>query len=352
LNHTDLQTTTYSMWNAFRNCRKSCQLRYELGLVPLAENRTLSFGSLIHKCLDAWYTTSDLEYVQRMIDETYPNRYANDDEKFDWHNAHAMMIGYTRAYPMSLELFKVIALEKVFTGPIVNPDTSAQSRTFKLSGKIDGLLQKMDGTYWLLENKTTQSLDGNYLEKLWCDLQITMYAYYLEQTLGIRITGIIYNVLVKASLKQRKEETEEEFAIRYAEACAKNKSGKSSATRHIAEPDNEFRARLIDKYCEDSTSMFHREEIYLSRDQYDELRSELWELTQQYLDAKRRGTWYKNTDFCFRWNRPCAYFSICRSGENPIVIENEYTYKEPHEELRESNGVITEGSTISAPPVF
>jgi hypothetical protein len=350
-----LQTTTYSMWNAFRNCRKACELRYERGLTPKVTSRNLSFGSTIHSCLELWHGAynGDLNAILYHIDQTYPDRYANEDSKYDWMNARAMMIGYVRKYgTASVEPFKVLKLEQVFTGSIINPDTNAQSRSFCMSGKVDGIIERPDGTTWLLEHKTASYLDGSYLEKLWCDMQITLYSHYLEQTFGITITGVLYNVLVKAKLQQGRGETQEEFEARYADLCAKNKNGKSSATRKLPESDDDFQGRLIEKYTSEPDGMYHREELYLSRDQYVDLQRELWELTQQYLDARRRGTWYKNTSYCFHWNSACPYFAICRSGENPLVIENEYEYCEPHEELRESNGIITEGSTVSAPPVF
>ena len=39
--------------------------------------------------------------------------------------------------------------------------------------------------------------------------------------------------------------------------------------------------------------MFHREMLYLSRDRFETLQSELWELTQAFLDARRRGVFYR-----------------------------------------------------------
>ena len=80
--------------------------------------------------------------------------------------------------------------------------------------------------------------------------------------------------------------------------------------------------------------MFHRELLYLSRDRFDILRSELWELTQAFLDARRRGVFYQNTSFCFNYHRPCAYFALCRSNGNPNVIDNFYQRSAPNEELR------------------
>ena len=37
------------------------------------------------------------------------------------------------------EDFEVVALERTFEGPIVNPATGAQSRSFTLAGKVDEL---------------------------------------------------------------------------------------------------------------------------------------------------------------------------------------------------------------------
>ena len=173
---------------------------------------------------------------------------------------------------------------------------------------------------------------SDYLEKLWTDFQITIYAHYIEQTMGIPITGILYNVLVKAKLQQSKGETEEEFQARRAELLAKSKTGKSSAKRRMPETDEEFQERLAEKYAE--PAMLHREMLYLSRDRFDILRAELWELTQAFLDARRRGVFYQNTAFCFNYQRPCPYFALCRSNGNPNLIENFYQRVAPNEELR------------------
>ncbi len=81
-------------------------------------------------------------------------------------------------------------------------------------------------------------------------------------------------------------------------------------------------------------TMLHREMLYLSRDRFDILRSELWELTQAFLDARRRGVFYQNTAFCFNYQRPCPYFALCRSNGNPNLIENFYQRVPPNEELR------------------
>jgi hypothetical protein len=321
--------STYSMWSLFRNCRKAVDWRYLQQLVPLQRDRNLHFGSLIHECLQSWHARHDLAEVLDLIDRRCMNRTQDEDQRRDWHLATAMMKGYAARYPA--EEFEVVALEKAFEGSIVNPATGAASRSFKLAGKVDGII-RIGGEHFILEHKTASQVDADYLEKLWTDFQITVYAHYVEQTMGIPIAGILYNVLVKAKLQQSKGETEEEFQARRAELLAKSKTGKTTAKRKPPESDEEFQQRLAEKYAE--SEMFHREMLYLSRDRFDILRSELWELTQAFLDARRRGVFYQNTAFCFNYQRPCPYFALCRSNGNPNVIENFYQRVPPNEELR------------------
>ncbi|MBM3749112.1 MAG: PD-(D/E)XK nuclease family protein, partial [Acidobacteria bacterium] len=328
---------TYSMWSLFRNCRKAVEWRYLRELVPLERDWNLYFGSLIHECLRVWHRGRDLNEVLALIDRLCPNRLQDEGQRRDWHLATAMMKGYADRYPS--EEFEVIGLEKALRGPIINPATGAASRSFVLAGKVDGVVS-IGGDHFLLEHKTASQLDADYLERLWTDFQITLYAHYLEQALGIPITGVIYNILVKAKLQQGKGETEEEFQARRAELLAKSKTGKTSAKRKLPETDEEFQQRLAEKYAE--AGMFHRETLYLSRDRFDVLRSELWELTQAFLDARRRGVFYQNTSFCFNYHRPCAYFALCRSNGNPNVLENFYQRAAPNEELREPSGEANE----------
>ena len=332
-------TTTYSMWNLFRNCRKAADWRYLKELVPLEKDQHLSFGSLIHGCLEIWHQSRDLAAVLDRVDRACANRAQAEEQRRVWHLATAMLRGYAARYPQ--EDFQVVAIEKAFEGEIINPETNAASRSFVLAGKVDGVVRVGD-EHFLLEHKTAAAIDASYLERLWTDFQITIYAYYLEQALGIRVAGVLYNILVKARLQQSAGETEEEFEARRAELIAKSKTGKSTAKRRLPESDEEFQGRLSVKYAE--PGMFHRETLYISRDQFDTLRAELWELTQAFLDARRRDVWYQNTSFCFQYGKPCPYFALCRSGGSPNVLENFYERRPPHEELRGGDAGVSPAS--------
>jgi len=338
--------TSYTMWSLFRNCRKAAWWRYIEKLVPLERDRNLRFGSLIHECLEHWHRNTEpfqwnveqrLAAVLSHIDASCSKRAHDDEQQRTWHLATAMMKGYAATYPV--EAFEVVALEMPFEGEITSPRTGAASRSFVMTGKIDGLV-KMDGKYWVLEHKTAASIDASYLEKLWTDFQIIIYAHYVEQTMGIRVAGVIYNILTKAKLQQSAGETEAEYEARRAELIAKSKSGRSSAKRRMPETDDEFQERLAEKFSEPMA--FHRELIYLSRERFDELRGELWELTQAFLDARRRGVWYQNTSYCFQFGRPCPYYALCSTGGNPNVRDNFYRRTdEEHGPANDAESVTT-----------
>jgi len=315
--------TTYSLWALFKNCRKKCQIRYLLEYVSPDKNDNFTYGTLIHNCLEHWYKTNE-----RNFDAELTEAELKIDQEI---KSIAMMDEYLNVYPT--EDFKVIEVEYEFEDDIINPETGHKSRSFKLGGKVDGIVQKPDGTYWILEHKTASTIDAGYISKLWTDFQILLYAYSVERTLDIKIEGIIYNILGKCGLKMGKGESEAEYQERYDALVAKSKSGKSSAKRKMSETEDMFFDRCTEWYQDKSNQVFHREEILLDRNRIKELQIELWDLTKSFLEAQKRGVFYKNNTFCTQFNSLCEYYQYCSSGENPMILENFFIKKEAHEEL-------------------
>ncbi|MDP8228129.1 MAG: PD-(D/E)XK nuclease family protein, partial [Candidatus Electryoneaceae bacterium] len=285
------------------------------GLTTLARDDNLFLGSVWHSVLEIWYGAGDhdskIEQATLLIDQSFPNRQTDTRQRRDWHLCHAMFKGYRDCYPE--DEFKVLGVEMEFVVPIINPVSGRSSRTFELRGKVDGLAQlKGSGELFLLEHKSAAQITGDYIERLPSDFQINLYSMALSRFLKLNIAGVIYSITCKARLKQSEGETEEQFEIRKAELIAKSKSGKSSAKRRLPESDDKFRARLTEKYRD--PALFHREILYLSRQDADRTQREIWELTKQILTAKRGDVWTPNWDNCFRFgNQPCMYWALCRS---------------------------------------
>ena len=331
------EVLTYSAIKLFQGCRYKYNLRMNEGLAPLSQDDNLYLGSVWHSVLEIWYGTGDnnskIERATLLINQSFPKRISDSRQKRDWHLCHAMFKGYINRYPE--DEFKVLGVEMEFVVPIINPATNRSSRTFELRGKVDGLSQlKQSGELFLLEHKSAAQITGDYIERLPSDFQINLYAMALSRFLKRKISGVIYSITRKASLKQSEGETEEQFEIRKAELIQKSKTGKTTAKRKMPETDDEFRERLIEKYRDQE--MYYREVLYLSAEDAARTSSELWDITKLILAAKRESTWIPNWDNCFKFgNQPCMYWPLCRSNNNTNVRENFYKIAPPNEELVE-----------------
>lgn len=324
--------TSYSGWNLFRNCRKAAYWRYIEGLRSLDRPEALAQGDAVHQALEAYYA-ADLDdaaayraidlaifgeslpddaaplHVAMMADELLPCWWheSTPEQRHRWHITTAMLAAYMHRYPS--ESWRTVSVEADFEGEIVNPATGKHSRSFTLRGRVDGIVKTDDG-YFLIEHKTTSRMDGGYLERLWMDMQIQLYSLYFKPD-GQQISGVIYNILSKPALRQRDGESEDEFEARKADMKMP-----ARAKRRGPESDRDFQLRLAAWFAADDTR-FHRETLYFTPDDLREMRAQLWELTQQWLDAARSrdgAGWYKNTSHCFAWNRPCEFLPLCRSG--------------------------------------
>lgn len=348
---------SFSAWNRFRACPRSYENRYIKRLIPInQDDERLEFGSNIHKCLEFWYdptseisTQDRLKRIYEFIDNKYPHRiefnedgspnlYYDPAQKLDHMKMTAMIDGYINLYPE--ENFEVIAVEQEFSCNIENPETQACSKRYKITGVIDGIVKdKETGKLFILEHKTASKVDEEYLAKLPMDTQISLYCVFAEQVLNQSISGIIYNVLVKTTMKPAAGETEEEFQIRYQELCKKNKSGKSTATRKIPETDEEFAIRLAQKYSCENSDKFYRQVIYIPEALKNNLKKNLWAFTQSLLSAKRAKFYPQNQASCFDYHRPCDYYDLCLSGDDPVVQETLYFVKKPAKGKVVDNGL-------------
>ena len=216
------------------------------------------------------------------------------------------------------EEFEVVALEKTFEGPIVNPATGATSRSFIPRRKVDGIVRQ-DGQYFLLEHKTASQIDASYLES-GCG-PISDHPLRLVPGADPRHHGQRHHLATswsKAKLRQAKVKLKPNSSPP-GELIAKSKTGKSSAKRKLPEDDDTFSSGSRRKYLE--PGMFHRGgALHLPRPVRGTAGGAVGTL-QRPCSTPVGATPSTATRYCFQYGRPCAYFQLCRSGGNPNVIE-------------------------------
>lgn len=250
----------------FKACRRAYELRYIHNLVPVEKSEALTTGTDYHSKIEQLYKTG----------------------KFDLDNskASAMATAYFKyIYPM----VHIVDVETEFNLPLY--------KNLGFTGRVDGITD----TGELVEHKTTS-------------LGVEEFEYSIqwdEQSLGYMLaTGrrkMIYTVVQKPTIRQKKTETDEEFF-----------------------------QRMVDWYAEDTYSKIRTFEVVHSDEEIEQFANELLQVVD---DMNNCSNYYRNTAHCFRYGRKCEYAQVCLNYDETQQYIN-YTRREPYgnqEDLRNAD---------------
>lgn len=343
-----LQLLTNSRRNSFGSCHRKHYFQYELGARPIQDAEALRFGTLIHAALEAWllnlYKGPD-EALREALAALQANAPKADADAFVQNVARAMIEGYHDRW--HAETFTVLAVEQHYEIPMINPDTNGQSRTWRLAGKIDGIVRTADGKTRILEHKTARdslAADSRYWTKLAIDGQVSGY-YMGAKALGYEVEGCLYDVLRKPALRPSQVPVLDPDGVRVVldanGARVRTKDGKkwretgSTAEGYFQqfrlETAEELYARLRADIAANLDSYFRRLEVPRLDADLVEYMSDLWAVGREIADAQSSGRWPKNPRSCDSYGT-CEYFEVCAGRES---IDNPHVFKrgEIHPEL-------------------
>jgi hypothetical protein len=290
-----MENISYSGMRLFNNCRRAFKLRYKDRLEPKYAADALSFGKLIHECLAMWYGKAKEDTIFKLINNNYKDLDRGNNKHYKA-LATALVEGYISKHMDVDKTLNIVDIEFAYDVPIINPKTGRHSKKFRMHGFIDMVTEDINGDIWLWEHKTAAAINENYIERIWHDQQIMIYAINYELMTGRKVKGIVYNVIQKVQLRQGKNETFDEFTF-----------------------------RLTDRYLTDD-SLYHGEAILTDNLRLREVRNEIWQITQEIGQCK---SYYKNRSQCHGFG-VCQYFKICNSGDNPLTIQNYYKEREDY----------------------
>ncbi len=298
-----METLTYSRLRLRLNCPFAEHLRYDLGLAPKSSSAPRLLGSAVHKGLETGSITEALAVFDAVQPFTQEQQSALD---LDMATCRAMLYGAQQAFAPLEDL----QTEQCFSLPIINPETDAASRSFVLSGKVDGVCT-LGGESWLVEYKTASSVDRQYISRLRLDGQVTTYLYAMQRVLDKPLAGVIYRIIRKPSIRQTQKETFEAFCD-----------------------------RLEADYRDRPEFYFIEERLYRSQEDLDLFEAELWDITQRMLWERQRDVYPRNTARCTDFGT-CEYMPICLQEAG---CEARYERRDPHEELKgdQPHGTATE----------
>lgn len=120
-----------SAMSTYRSCPRKYLYAYVERRRPHETPHALTFGTLIHAGLEVWWSTVDLGATLAAVQGA--------PDPFDVVRAEELLRGYHARW--AEEPIRVLAVEKPFVAPLINPDTGAASRTFELAGKCDAIAE-------------------------------------------------------------------------------------------------------------------------------------------------------------------------------------------------------------------
>lgn len=239
---------TISRIKAFKACRRKYELKYIEGLEPVEKPTALEVGTNYHELLEFLNKGGDLA--------------GNPD----YAGIYTKELAMARAYEKFIQPhFKCEAVEKWVEHTFTDGS--------KMIGRVDGIAT--DGC--LVEHKSCGSDIGEAYEYnlLW-DEQILAY---------MLMTGtrkVHYTVCRKPTIRQKQNETDEEFFY-----------------------------RMLDWYETDTDSKIRLFDVERTDEEVEAFRKELEEIKDIISEAEVNKRFYRNTCHCNAWGRRCEYSSIC-----------------------------------------
>lgn len=226
----------------FKSCRRAYELCYNEGLVPIETSDALQTGTNYH-------------------------------ELIEWINVHGTLDGVEK--DNSKELAMANAYMK-YIYPLINVKSAEEWFNYKLSSG-DELFGRVDGVSaddCLVEYKTAGSdITEAYEYNLIWDEQILAYM------LAYGVNKMYYIICRKPTIRQKKDETDEEFYDRMVEWY---------------DTDTESKIRLL---------LIERTNEEINRFEY--------ELQEVIDEMKTTKSYYKCTNYCNVWGKRCEYSSVC-----------------------------------------
>lgn len=340
----ELKLVTTSELRTLRRCKLEHHYSYRLGYREIDKAGPLRFGLATHNALEVWWgreTLGNLALTLEAID-----RYGEIDE-YERAKCRAMMLAYHARW-LDAD-FEVLAVEKQFEAPLINPTTGAPSKTYRIGGKIDAIIRLPNEDVFIVEHKTSGvecGFETPYWKKLRLDPQISTY-YVGARALGYDVKGCLYDVLRKPAIRPSQiplldaegvkivldasgERVRTKDGKKWRET-ADSKQGYVLQTR--PETADEFEARCLQTISEDPDRFLVRGEVHRTEEDEKDAAQDLWDQARELRESELAKRFPRNPDACERWGRFCNFFPVCTNAaslDDPTLYRR--TIKQ-HEEL-------------------
>lgn len=297
-------------------CRQKAKW-YLSGLSLRSSNMSMTYGEIGHAVLESIYNDIRSKKLWSSPDARKVRSYIGAIEK-EWHKEHpradkksleyvelACLIAeatlplYFDYWKKDIKEIKWQQLEHEFAIPYITKD----KRKTVIRGKMDGVFSSPK--LWLFESKFKSRInEGDMVDTLPFELQVMLYIWALIRSpkfKDITPSGVLYNVIRRLGLEQKKDETITQFAQRCIQDIQKR-------------PEY----------------YFIRLEISIGRDDLNKFEGELEDMLTDFMDwwAGKTGH-YKNTGHCIDKYGRCPYLLLCAGYKNSTAyIKRDRIFRE------------------------
>lgn len=191
----------------FLVCRKKFQLQVLEGWRPRITKDYFNLGAVFDKAAAEYHCGTSVGEVMAGINAELKLRIlkASDQEEIDSlekmePTIQGMLYGYVNN-------FKQINFEPHYR--VIVPVI----QNFKLSCELDGRWTDKK-QQWIIERKAVQNVDADYVKRLDIDFQMNCYFYALRKWTYREVTGVLYRITKKPSIRQKQNESKLQFTKR------------------------------------------------------------------------------------------------------------------------------------------
>ena len=235
----------------------------------------------------------------------------NPDPQQPLHRARLRGIirAYGERWEADKDLYSVLAVEELMMAPILS-DTGKDSG-FMAGGKIDVVIKENVGgkNLVILDHKFLSSaFTPEKAEHLTIDGQPSQYAF-LCWSEGIKVTHVMWDVIVKSLHRKGKNETY-----------------------------SELEDRIFSIYSEDR-ERFGRYKVPVIKDNVAEFLSELHDWAREIGLEAKGSRHLKSRGHCFEFSHPCRFLGVCTGYSDVTDTEKWKVVGPKHNELELPKGV-------------
>lgn len=302
-----LPIITASRLKTARSCLRLHKYKYFQGYRPVGDNENLRFGTLFHQCLEAWWLAKAAG--QDALEASMAVAEKASADEYDCAKVSMLLVGYTARW--GAEEWEVLGVEVPFETALINPDTGAKSRTWRLAGKIDAIVSNAKGETYIVEHKTSSedvSSGSDYWRRLKLDGQLSVYNVG-AMSLGYELSGALYDVIKKPTIRPAKATPVADR--KYTKGTAKEPSKLYANQREFDESPAEYAERIANELTADPNKYFARGYVVRLEAELDEAMADVWQTAEAIRHAELTGRHTRNPDSCFKYGSNCAFVGVC-----------------------------------------